>query len=312
MAHPRTFRFGVQATGVADRAEWVALARRAEALGYSTLCLPDHFNRQLAPVPAMMAAADATTTLRVGALVLDNDYRHPVVLAKEIATIDVLSGGRVEVGLGAGWKDADYELSGILKDPVGVRIERLAESVQVLRALWTDGPAHHAGDHYHLGGLDGLPKPVQRPHPPILIGGGGRRMLSLAARLADIVGVNVSLPAGAVGAEVGIDALAERVDDKVAWVRDGAGERYPDLELSMRVFVAALTDDRRALADMFAEGFGVSPRQALDVPFAWLGTIEEICQQVQRCRQRWDLSYFVVGQDAMEAMAPVVSRLSGE
>ncbi len=311
MAHPRRFRFGVQATTATDGARWASLARRAEALGYSTLFLPDHFGAQLGPVPAMMAAAGATTALRVGTLVLDNDYRHPVVLAKDVATIDVLSGGRVELGLGAGWMDSDYDRAGITKDPAGVRIERLAESLDVLTGLWADGPLRHDGVHYRIAGLDGQPKPAQRPRPPLLVGGGGRRMLTLAARRADIVGINVSLRAGAVDAAAGRDAVAERTDVKLAWVREAAGDRYDDLELSLRVFFCSLTDDRRALAEALAGGFGVSAVEALDIPFAWFGTVEEICRSAQRSRERWDLSYFVVDQESMDAMAPVVARLGG-
>src|SRR5437762_11989578 len=171
MAHPRKFRFGVQASSAGSAAEWATLARKAEDLGYSSLFLPDHFGDQLAPIPAMMAAADATTDLKVGALVFDNDYKHPVVLAKEIATIDVLSGGRVEFGIGAGWMNTDYEQSGIPKDRDGVRIARMVEGLEVCKALWSDEPCTYKGEHYTITALDGLPKPVQRPHPPVLIGG---------------------------------------------------------------------------------------------------------------------------------------------
>src|SRR3954447_24704518 len=172
MAHPRTFRFGVQASNVSstDRAaaEWATLARKVEDLGFSTLFLPDHFGDQLHPVPAMMAAADATTDLRVGALVFDNDFKHPVVLAKEMATIDVLSGGRVEFGLGAGWMNTDYEQSGIVKERDGVRIARVGEPLDVWGGLGGPAPFDYQGDHYTIRGLDGMPKPVQHPHPPIL------------------------------------------------------------------------------------------------------------------------------------------------
>src|SRR5688572_954160 len=171
MTHPRKFRFGVQASNAGGGTEWAALARKAEDLGYSSLFLPDHFGDQLAPMPAMMAAADATTDLKVGALVFDNDYKHPVVLAKEVATIDVLSGGRVEFGLGAGWLNTDYEQSGIPKERDGVRIARMAESLDVIKGLWAPGAFSFSGEHYTITGLDGLPKPAQQPHPRILICG---------------------------------------------------------------------------------------------------------------------------------------------
>src|SRR6476659_7180766 len=169
---PRPFRFGVQASSAADAKAWVDLARRVEALGYSTLTMPDHFGDQLAPVPALMAAASVTTTLRVGALVWDNDYKHPVVLAKELATMDVLSGGRLEVGLGAGWMATDYEQSGIPYDSPGVRIDRMLEGLEIIRGLFAEGTYSFQGEHYTITALDGRPKPIQSP-PPVLIGAGG-------------------------------------------------------------------------------------------------------------------------------------------
>src|SRR3954465_12845041 len=251
MAHP--FRFGVQASNVTNvekaAAEWATFARQVEDLGFSSLFLPDHFGDQLHPVPAMMAAADATTELRVGALVFDNDYKHPVVLAKEMATIDVLSGGRVEFGLGAGWMNTDYEQSGIPKERDGVRIAKMVEALEICRGLWAPGPFDFKGEHYTISGLDGLPKPVQQPHPPILIGGGGPKMLRIAAQNADIVGINPRLTAGEITAEVGQDASAAMLDEKISWVRDGAGDRFDDLELNVLTFFATVTDDARSLAE---------------------------------------------------------------
>src|SRR5215469_6245 len=191
--HDRRFRFAVQVGHTATGQEWADLAREAESLGYASLSMPDHFGEQFAVGPALAAAAAATTTLRIGTLVYDNDYRHPVVLAKEAATLDVLSGGRLELGLGAGWQTTDYEQSGIPCDPVGVRIDRMVEGLRVLKGLMADGPFSFQGEHYAVAGLDGLPKPVQRPHPPVLIGGGGRRILGIAGREADIVGIGVNM-----------------------------------------------------------------------------------------------------------------------
>src|SRR5437762_10859327 len=161
MAHPRKFRFGVQASNAGSAAEWATLARKVEDLGYSSLFLPDHFGEQLAPVPAIMAAADATTDLKVGALVFDNDYKHPVVFAKEIATVDVLSGGRVELGIGAGWMNSDYEQSGIQHDSAKVRVDRMEEGIAIMKGLFADGAFSYEGNHYTITGLDGLPKPTQ-------------------------------------------------------------------------------------------------------------------------------------------------------
>jgi probable F420-dependent oxidoreductase len=183
--HP--FRFGIQLHDAPDRKAWLDTVKQVEDLGYSTVFLPDHFGEQLAPVPALMAAADATTTLRIGALVFDNDYKHPVVLAKEAATMDVLSEGRLELGIGAGWMISDYEQSGIPYDPAGVRVSRMEEGVQVLKGLLrADAPFSFSGEHYTITDLHGFPKPVQQPHPPVLIGGGGEQLtLRVVARLAD-------------------------------------------------------------------------------------------------------------------------------
>ena len=221
----RAFRFGVQLSGPADAKGWVEQARRIEDLGYSTATMPDHFTDQLAPMPALAAAAAATTTLRVGALVFDNDYKHPVVLAKELATMDVLSDGRVEIGIGAGWMESDYRAAGMPYDRPGVRIDRFAEAIAVIKGSMADGACSFDGTHYTITDYDGLPKPVQRPHPPILIGGGGRRVLSIAAREADIVGINGNLASGVIGPEAVATMTREAVVERVGMVRDAAGER---------------------------------------------------------------------------------------
>lgn len=311
MGHDRRFRFGVQVTRADSGPAWGDLARKAEALGYSTLFLPDHFGDQFSPLPAMAAAAAATTELRVGALVLGNDYRHPVVLAKELATVDVLSGGRLEVGLGAGWMNTDYEQSGIAHDPPGTRIDRLAESISVIKGLFADGPLHFDGRHYQVRGLEGTPTPVQRPSPPWVLGGGGRRMLALAAQEADIVGVNPSLRTGDVDLEAARDATAEATDRKLAWLRETAGDRFDDLELNCLALVFAVTDDREGFAHAMAGGFGIDPSDALEVPHALFGTVDQIADTLQARRDRWGFSYIVVQGDALEPMAPVVERLAG-
>jgi probable F420-dependent oxidoreductase len=311
MAHPRTFRFGIQLANAPSGAAWRDLARKAEDLGYSTLFMPDHFGDQLAPVPALQAAADATTTLNVAALVFDNDYKHPVVLAKEMATIDVLSGGRTEFGLGAGWMNTDYEQSGIPKDRDGVRIARMAEGLEVIKGLWADGPFSFAGEHYTITGLDGLPKPVQEPGPPILIGGGGPKVLGIAGRHADIVGINPSIPKGEVGPDAARDAAPDRVDQKLEWLKAGAGDRFDDLELNALVFVVIVTDDPQPMREMIAGAFGVGVDELNDTPYAWIGSTGEIADQLRRARDRWGFSYFVVQGDAMDSVAPVVAELSG-
>jgi probable F420-dependent oxidoreductase len=184
MAEQRAFRFGVVAMQPRSRQEWAEHARKVEALGYATLLMADHFGDLLAPFPALVAAADVTTTLRLGTLVICNDFRHPAVLAQEAATLDLLSDGRVELGLGAGWLRAEYERTGILFEPGPVRVARLEESVRIVKGLLAGETVTFAGQHYTVTDLPGLPRPVQQPHPPLLVAGGGRRILTLAAREA--------------------------------------------------------------------------------------------------------------------------------
>ena len=311
MPHDRRFRFGIQLSNAPSGADWAALARKAEDLGFSTLFLPDHFGDQLAPVPAMQAAADATTDLRVGCLVFDNDYKHPVVLAKEVATIDVLSGGRVELGLGAGWMNSDYEQSGIQHDRAGVRIDRMEEAIAVLKGLFAEGAFSYEGEHYRITTMDGLPKTVQRPHPPLLIGGGAKRVLSIAGREADIVGINPSIVSGNVDADAARSGAASLTDEKLEWIKAAAGDRYRELELNMLIFAGIITDDAAGTKAMMAPLFGLEPQDLDDYPHALIGSVESICEDLQRRRDRWDVSYVVVQGDAMEALAPVVARLAG-
>ncbi len=311
MAHPRPFRFGVQLASAGDAAEWSTLARRAEELGYSSVMMPDHFGDQLAPVPALMAAAAATTTLRVGTLVFANDYKHPVVLAKEVATLDLLSGGRVEFGIGAGWMNTDYEQSGIPHDRAGVRIDRLGEAITVCKAAFAGERFDHQGEHYTITGYEPSPTPVQQPGPPLLIGGGGKRILTLAAQRADIVGINPKIASGAIDTDVAQNGAAARTDEKIGWVRDAAGDRYDQLELNMLVFAVAVTDDAAGVTEMMAPMFGLDPAEVADYPLAWIGTEDEIVETLQARRERWDVSYLVVQADAMEAAAPIVARLAG-
>ena len=312
MAHPRKFRFGIQVSKASSGAEWAATARKVESLGYSTLFMPDHFGEQLAPLPGMMAAADATTDLRVGCLVHDNDYKHPVVLAKEIATVDVLSGGRVEFGIGAGWMNTDYIQSGIPKDRDGVRIARMAEALEIYKGLWRDGAYSFSGEHYTITALDGQPKPVQQPGPPVLIGGGGPKVLRIAGQHADIVGINPALPAGEVNLDAGPEMLAGRVDEKLTWVKQGAGERFDDIELNALVFFASVTDDAAGALGNLAGLLGMTADDVADSPyFAFVGTVDQICDNLRAARDRWGLSYFCVQSAAMDTIAPVVAQLAG-
>ena len=311
MAHDRRFRFGVQLATAGSGQEWADSARKVEALGYDTLFVPDHFGDQLGPLPALMAAADATTELKVGALVLDNDYRHPVVLAKDMATLDVLSGGRMEFGIGAGWMRTDYDAAGIAYDGPGERIDRMLESIEIIRGLFGDGPVDFAGEHYTISGLDGLPKPVQSP-PPLLIGGGGKRMLTIAARQADIVGVTANLKAGEIGPDAVADVTPARFDEKLQWVRDAAGDRMDDIELNALVMSTQVVDDQQAAIDGTAALFGLDPADAAASPILLIGSPDQIVRQLEERRERWGFSYFIVqGLDTAVALEPVIARLAG-
>lgn len=310
MTSHRPFRFGVQASNATSRAAWADLARRAEANGFSCLTMPDHFDDQLAPVPALMAAADATTTLRVGALVFDNDYKHPAVLAKELATIDLLSDGRLEIGLGAGWMVSDYEQTGMPYDPPGVRIDRFVEGLHIIRAAMQPGPFSFSGTHYTITDHNVLPKPVQA-RPPVLIGGGGKRVLRIAAREADIVGVNPSLHSGRIDATTIGNMSAEAVDEKVAIVREAAGERMGEIEMNVRAFLVNVTADGAGAREGMAKALGVEPSMMADSPFALIGSPDELVDRLVERRERWGFSYVIVGGNDIDAFAPVVARLAG-
>ena len=242
---------------------------------------------------------------------LANDYRHPAVLAKELASLDLLSGGRLELGLGAGWMTSDYESAGIPRDRPGIRIERLAEAIEVLEGCFADGPFDYAGDHYRISGLDSQPKPAQRPHPPLIVAGGGPRILALAARTADIVGVNPGLGAGVIGPDAGPSATADATDEKIALVRDAAGARFETIELHCRVHLATIDPDPEALAEALAPAFGLTGDQALASPHALVGTVDQCVETLIERRERWGFSHLTWGADAMETMAPVVQRLTG-
>jgi len=280
---PRAFRFGVTVPAVAAGPAWAERARRVEQLGYSILQMPDHFREQLAPVPALTAAALATTRLRVGSLVFSNDFRHPVVLAKEAATLDVLSGGRFELGLGSGWLREEYDQAGILFDAPGTRIERMAEAVTLVKGLLTGEPVHFTGRHYTIAGLRGTPTPIQRPHPPLVIGGGG-------------------LDRG----DFGEAAFRQKIE----WVRAAAGDRLAALELHTLIQAVVVTDRRAIAAEQLATRFKIGPELVLESPYVLCGTVEEICETLRRRRQTHGISYVTVFDRDLEVFAPVVERLA--
>jgi probable F420-dependent oxidoreductase len=308
----RPFRFAVQASGGPDGKGWRALARQAEDLGYSALYVPDHFGDQWGPLVALTAAAEATTSLRVGSLVFDNDYRHPIELAKEVATLSLLSEGRVEFGLGAGWMRSDYDESGIPYDRPGERIDRMVEALHIMKDLWTDGSSSRSGRHYTVNKAQGLPRPYEGRCPPIVIGGGGKRVLSIAAREADIVGFNPSLAAGYIGPEAAASALAERYRERVAWVRAAAGDRLDRLEFQVLTFTVQVIPNREEVLSNMAPLFGLTPEQAGEVPLVLVGTVNQLCETLQARREEYGFNYWVVHEVDVAAFAPVVERLAGE
>ena len=307
----RPFRFGVQVRNGDDAASWVSNARRYEELGYAAVTMPDHFDEQLAPIPALQAVADATSTIRVGALVFDNDYKHPVVLAKELATIDVLSGGRLDIGLGAGWMATDYERSGIPYDRPGVRIDRFLEGLDIIRSAMGEGAFSYEGEHYTISDYDGFPKPIQSPCPPVLIGGGGPRMLKIAAQQADIVGINATLTSGAVDQSTFDSMTAEATDEKVDIVRVAAGDRLGHIEMNIRAFLVSVTEDVNAALKGIAAFTGSPTSVIAESPFALVGPPSKLAEDLIARRERWGFSYVIVGPDEAEAFAPVVAALAG-
>lgn len=305
------FRFGVQLSKAATPTAWRTTARTIEDLGYSSLFIPDHFDDQYGPLVALTVAAEATTTLRVGSLVFDNDYRHPVVLAKEVATLDLFSEGRVEFGLGAGWMTSDYEQSGIVQDPAGARITRMTEALAIMKDLWSKGEASAAGAHYTVTAALGTPTPVQRPHPPIIIGGGSPRVLGVAGREADIVGVNPNLAAGYIGPEVIETTTAEYYGRRIEWVRQAAGPRFDQLELQCLTFLVQIVPDRDGALARMASAMGVTPEQVAGSPIALIGTTDQLADTLRHRREEFGFNYIVVHEAEMEAFAPVVAELTG-
>jgi probable F420-dependent oxidoreductase len=301
--HTRPFRFGV--SGGPQQVDHLRdFARRIEDLGFATWLIADHFGPQLSPAPAMVLVASATSHLRVGTFVYDNDFRHPALLAKEVATVDALSGGRLEFGLGAGWNPADYDRTGIPFDPPKLRVDRFEETIQIVRAYLTRDEVTHAGKQFQLKDLPAGPKPVQ-DHVPMMIGASGRRMLRLAAQHADIVSLQT------VG---GIDQHVDHVDGinrKLTELREFAGERFDRIELNISLDVVERTDDPNEAADRFAAKRTTTREGALASPWALFGTPEQMADTLQERRERFGISYPVIMARDLDAFAPVVSKLAG-
>jgi probable F420-dependent oxidoreductase len=308
--HP--FRFGVNLRSGDSRAAWVEKARKLEALGYSTLLVPDHLAEIVSPLAPLVSAADATTTLRVGTCVLNNDFRHPVLLAREAATIDLLTDGRLELGLGAGHMQSEYEQAGLPFDPAPVRFERLGESVQIIKSLLAGETTSLDGRFYQVKEHRVFPLPVQKPRPPLMIGGNGRKLLALAAREANIVGLTgLGFPKGATQVDVS-GCKPERVDERVAWVREQAGERFDQIELNALVQRVVITDDRQQAAEELRERWSaLTVDEILETPYLLIGTVDQMVEALQARRERWGFSYMVVHEWSLDALAPVVAKLAG-
>jgi probable F420-dependent oxidoreductase len=317
MSAPRPFRFGIKVAmdpgDIPSREAWIALARKAEDLGYATFTIADHFVNEYLPIAALMFVADATSTLRIGSCVFDNNYRHPAVLAKEVAAIDWLSGGRFELGLGAGALQVDYDQSGLQFDRPSVRIQRLAESVSILKQFFTQDSVTFTGEHYRVTDLAGFPKAAQRPYPPIFIGGGGPKLLTMAAREADIIGVERRLQDGQ-GTIDPSESTEAALGQKVALLRETAGERFAAIELNYGIAALIVTEDRRQAAEQLARQRrrGETAEEILSNPYLLIGTVELMVETLQRRREQFGVSYLQVLFQDIDVFAPVVARLAGK
>jgi probable F420-dependent oxidoreductase len=314
----RPFRFGISPRLTGTRAEWQETARKAEALGYDVLLMGDHMGNAGSPLPALLSAADATTRLRISPHVLAVDFRNPAILAKEAATIDVLTDGRFELGIGVGWPAGsdfarDYDQAGIRVDRPGARVQRLGEALHILRAFLTcDQPIDLAGAYFQVAGLVPLPRPVQKPGPPIMVAGAGPKLLELAARYADIVNFAPRPPM--VGrTATGSVGFGLTVGDQVELVRQAAGARFADLEFATFSIRPVVTDaaDLSDVMDAFAAEYNTPPEVAAAIPATLAGSVDALVERLQQHREELGLSYRIIGGSAMEAFAPVLARLAG-
>ena len=319
----RPFRFGLQSFNTTSPQDWRDQARHAEALGFSTFSVADHVIgpgpalaatnhpvQDIAAIPAMVVAIEATSTISIGSRVFCTDYRQPVMFAKELATLAYFAEGRLEIGLGAGWLQGEYEAMGVPWDPAGVRIDRMEETLAVIRAHFADGEVDVDGTHVHATGFVGVPK-VPTGLPPIMIGGGAPRVLGIAGREADIVSLNFDNSSGKIGpAGVG-SSTAELTAQKIDWIRAGAGDRFDDLELEIAGYFTVVTDDREDMLSKMAPMFGLEPAVFAEHPHALIGSVESICDQLVERRETYGISYITFAGRMVDAVAPIVERLAG-
>lgn len=320
----RPFRFSVQAFAPANAREWTETAKRAEALGYDCLHLADHYMgpgeaataashpvQTVAAIPAMAAAAMVTDTIKVGCRVMCVDYHQPMVLAKSMATIDLLSDGRLEAGYGAGWIASEYEAMGVTMDSPGVRIDRMIEHVELARSFFAGDELDHRGKHVTATSMAAIPASVQPGGPRVMIGGGAPRVLKTAGRLADIVSINFNNSAGKIGPEGIGSGTADGTEAKVNWVKEGAGDRYDDIEIEIGAYFSAVTDKTAATLDMMGGALGMDAETLAGHPHALIGSTAEIIETLQQRRALYDISYVNLSVANMEAFAPVVAELTG-
>ncbi|MFR9752753.1 LLM class F420-dependent oxidoreductase [Nocardia sp. 004] len=321
----RPFRFGASGEGNKQEGgarKFVQTAVQAEEYGFDTFFVPDHLGDQIGPIAALGALTQATEKIRLGTSVLANGFRHPVVLAKDLATIDVLSKGRLEVGLGAGWIKEEFENAGIPYESPGVRLEKLDEALTILDVLLRGQECTFEGKHYQVRGIKGTPRPRQGPRPPICTGGGGPKMLRLAAEHADIISVVPVTTKNGKGLLSGI--TLEKAIEKVNLIKEAAGDRFADIELNWAITAIVITDDREKTAEMALSALdrGLHPNLEVDVqlsvedilnsPYVAIGTFEEIAEQIRRVRQLTSMSYVGVFPTQMDAFAPIIPLLREE
>jgi probable F420-dependent oxidoreductase len=311
MQRTRPFRFGVQIQGADSAQQWRDKARKAEALGFDVLLMADHFGAQFGIGPALAVAAEVTSTLRIGQLVLQNDLRHPALLAKDVATLDLLSNGRFELGIGAGGSyPPDFDWTGIPFDPAPIRVDRLSESITILKGLFSDGPFSFEGKHFRISEYDGMPKPAQRPYPPFLIGAGSPRMMTLAAQEANIVGL---LPAmGPTGGDFAIDEMTvPGLKNKIEFVRDVAPDRFDQIEFNSLTQVLDVTDDRKSAIDRLSTEWEQDPDNWQESPFLLVGNAASIADDIRGYRETLGFTYFVLRDRMMDDFAPILTKLKG-
>jgi probable F420-dependent oxidoreductase len=308
------FRFGLGPAGllpVTTARQLQDLGRKVEDLGYHALCFGDHMDSRPSPGHAAVALAQWTTTLRVAVHIFANDFRHPAVLAKELSTIAALTDGRFDAGIGAGWMATDYDALGLPFDPPALRIDRLAEAVEIVKASWQNDTVDFNGRHYRVEGLAGRPLLGGVAPPMLVMGGGGRRMLALAARQADVVSINVRLDAGKLGPDRGVTATHQATEQKLAVVRDAAGDRFDDLVLQVEIHHVDITDDRDAALARAGRSLGLTATEILASPHVLIGSVDQVCERLIERREEFGISYICMSAAAADAFAPVVARLAG-